>query len=660
MNSPDRKFQDALNALNGRDFVAAERLFRDVLRTQPGHVPALNLLTVVLISLERFAEAEPFIARAVELNQSSDVSYYNHGLIAKRLGKPDEALRHFDAALRLNANVPETWNNRGTVFNDLKQYEKAIADFDRAVALNPGYAAAICNKGKSLGELQRFDEALAAFDRALAIRPDLAEGWLGRGHVLDKLKRHEEAAAAFSRAAALDPALPFVKGFALHQRMLCCDWPGLQRQIDEIARDLDAGRPSADPFGWQAAAASEASLQRCARIFCSSRYPAPAAPAAAARRAAAHGKIRIGYLSGEFRDQATSQLIVGLLECHDRSRFEIHGFDNGWDDGSRVRHRIDAALDGMVPISRLGDQAAAGTIATREIDILVNLNGYFGEERTGVFARRPAPVQVNYLGFPGTLGASYVDYIIADRRAIPPGSRQFYDEKVVYLPYSYQPNDRNKIVGKPRSRAEYGLPDAAVVFCCFNNNYKLRPAQLDGWARILAAVEGSVLWLLKDNAAAAKNLAREAAARGIEPARLVFAERIAAEDHLARHRAADLFLDTLPYNAHTTASDALWAGLPVLTQLGTTFPGRVAASLLDAVGLPELITTTAEEYASLAIELAADRPRLASIKARLERNRLTTPLFDIQAYARHLESAYEEMQRRHSAGLAPDHIEIAT
>lgn len=658
MNSPDRTFQEALAALNARNLPAAERLFRDVLQGEPQHVPALNLLTAVLMAAERFGEAEPFIERAVRLNQGSDVSFYNYGLIAKRLHKPDQALAHFDRALRLNGAVPDTWNNRGTVLNDLRRYEAAIADFDRAIALNPALVPAFCNKAKSLDRLGRFDEALAVYDRALALGPNFAEAWFGRGHVCNRLLRYDDAADAYSKAAQLDPRLPFARGLALHQKMLCCDWSGLAAEVDGIAQDISARKPSADPFGWQGLATSEASLQFCARIYNEHKHP-PVKAEPAAPRERAGGKLRVGYLSGEFRDQATSQLIVGTLECHDRSRFAVYGFDNGWDDRSPIRRRIDGALDEMVPIAGLGDAAAAEAIVARQIDILVNLNGYFGEQRTGVFARRVAPIQVNYLGFPGTLGAPYMDYIVADRGVIPPGSRGHYDEKVVYLPHTYQANDRQRPAGGDCVRADYGLPERGFVFCCFNNNYKIMPAQLDAWAAILKAAGDSVLWLLQDNAVAASNLRCEAQARGLEANRLIFAERIASSAHLARHRLADLFLDTLPYNAHTTASDALWAGLPVLTQVGTTFPGRVAASLLNAAGLPELITATAEDYVRTAIDLAADPARLAAVKDKLQRNRLTAPLFDTALFTRHLEDAYWQMHRRYLAGLAPDHLEVA-
>jgi predicted O-linked N-acetylglucosamine transferase (SPINDLY family) len=725
--SADEGFHQAIAAMQARDWAAAEKGFKRALALQPKHVGALNLLAVLLITLDRFEEAEHYARRALNENAASDATHYNYGLILKALKRPADALERLTQALKINPSAASTWNNRGTVLNDLKRYGDALADFDKAIELDPQYAEAFFNKGKSFTLLKRFDEAsdaferaltlrpnlaeawlgrgnvfcecrqyeaalagydcalalnaelaeawlgrgnlfqrvrryqdaLTAFDRAVALKPDLVEAWIGRGEILSALKRHEEASQAYARVLEIDPQRPFIKGLFLHQKMLSCDWRGVDGLVAEIEKDVTSGKPSAEPFGWQGLAKSPRSLQRCAELFNGEKYPAISRKLL--MRSAPHrGTIRVGYASGEFRDQATSHLIVGVLEQHDRSRFEVFGFDNGWDDKSEVRRRMEASGLEIIDINRLSDEAAVAVIRDRGIDILVNLNGYFGEERTGVFAARAAPVQVNYLGFPGTLGASYMDYIIADRCVIPPDHEGFYDERVVYLPECYQANDNRKAIA-PRifNRAECGLPDDGFVYCCFNNSYKILPETFDTWMRLLKKASGSVLWLLEDSANAASNLKRAASAGGVDPGRLIFAEQMPLADHLARHRLADLFLDTLPYNAHTTASDALWAGLPVLTQIGGTFPGRVAASLLQAIGLPELITSTQDAYEHLAIELACNREKLAAIKDKLASNRLAKPLFDTQLLTRRIEAAYEEMYKRLQLGLAPDHIFVA-
>lgn len=658
MASSDELFRQGMALFQAGNLPAAEAAFRKLARRERRHPLVLGVFGAILVALKKYADAEPVLREAVRLNPASHPALYNLGLALKALGRPDEALARFSEALAVNAADADTWNNRGTVRNDLKDHAGALADFDRALALNPRDALAHHNKGNALACLGRHDEAAVAYRAALALAPRFVEGWLGLGNALHKLKRHTEAADAFRAARAVAPQHPFLKGLVLHQQMLVCDWRGVDDLIAEIEADLAAGRPAAEPFGWQGVAASNRSLQRCAELYNAIKFPALAVKRTTP---APRGDIiRIGYVSGEFREQATALLMAGVFEHHDRARFEIHGFDNGWDDGGGLRRRIDAAMHRLTPIRALTDAQADAAIRDAGIDILVNLNGYFGEDRTALFARRPAPVQVNYLGFPGTLGAPYIDYIVADRIVIPPDERGCFTEKVVTLPECYQANDRDRAPPGPApARDSCGLPADGVVFCCFNNTYKIVPALFARWMRILAAVPGSVLWLMADNAAAAANLRKEAAARGIAPERLVFAPRAALPDHLARHACADLFLDTLPYNAHTTASDALWAGLPLLTCAGATFAGRVATSLLTHVGLPDLVASSPDDYERRAVALATDPQALAALRARLEANRLTTPLFDTARFTRQLERAFEAMHARRREGLAPDHLAVA-
>jgi predicted O-linked N-acetylglucosamine transferase (SPINDLY family) len=392
-------------------------------------------------------------------------------------------------------------------------------------------------------------------------------------------------------------------------------------------------------------------------LYNSTNFPAEV-KSPSLRPSVKHDKVRIGYLCGELREQATSHLLVGVLERHDSSRFEVYGFDSGWNDQSDMRRRIETALHRVIDISKLSDASAAAAIRENQIDILVNLNGYFGKQRRACL-QSGASIQVNYLGFPGTIVAKYIDYIIADRCVIPEAQSVYYTEKVVYLPNSYQANDRKKqIATREFGRVECGLPETGFVFCCFNNSYKILPETFNCWMRILKRVEGSVMWLLENNPSAASHLRSAAGSLGVDPQRLVFAGRTLLPDHLARHRLAELFLDTLPYNAHTTASDALWAGLPVLTCLGETFAGRVCASLLNAVNLPELVATTIEDYERMAVELATNPEKLTELKRKLGERRLTTPLFDTNQFTKHIEAAYMTMYEREQAGLPPDHISI--
>ncbi|MEI7444916.1 MAG: tetratricopeptide repeat protein [Burkholderiales bacterium] len=577
----------------------------------------------------------------------------NLALVCKQAGEHRTALALFDRALATDAPGPSIHVNRGNLLAAMGRAPDAIAAYDRAIALYPDAAGPHYARGCALRNVERLDDALASLGRAIELQPAHADAWYERGLALQACRRLEEAVVCFAQALRIAPDHPFAKGSLLHAKMLCCDWDGLDELDRSLRADVAAGRPAARPFGYQGICDDEASLRRCAELFSARRFPSRPVrwPQAAPR---ADGRIRVGYLCGELREQATSILMTGVWEAHTREGFEWIAFDAGWADGSAHRTRIERAFDRIVPIAALSDLDAARAIREAGIDVLVDLNGFFGRARQGVLALRPAPVQVSYLGFPGTLGVDYLDYLIADRIVIPDASRVHYTERVVRLPDSYQANDaRRPIAAVPAAREAFGLPRQGFVFCCFNNPYKIVPATFDGWMRILRAVPGSVLWLREGGPAATRNLRLEAERRGVDGTRLVFAPIVPNAEHLARHRAADLVIDTLPYNAHTTASDALWAGVPVVTLLGTTFPGRVAASLLHAIGMPDLVARTPEQFEALAIALATEPRRLAEVRARLERQRASAPLYDTDRLARHLEIAYRTMAARQRAGHAP-------
>jgi len=611
---------------------------------------AQGLIGELTLALNNYQKCLKFGIPSYEL-------FFNIARIYDDLKHFDEAITHYDKALTLKPDFAEGWSNKGVTLHELKRHDEAIAHFDKALGLKPDYAEGWSNKGNTLNELKRFGEAMAHYDKALSLKPDYAKGWSNKGLTMNELKMHSESAQCFHKALKFNVEDSYLLGQAHHQMMLGCDWSDYEKIINEIFHLAKEGRKGAEPFGFQGIASSEELLKKCAEIYSNDCFPLlDNLPKFLKYN---HHKIRIGYLCGEFRNQATSILMTRVWELHDKSKFEIFAFDNGWDDGSEYRHRIVGAFSNVFDISRLSDLDAAKLIQLNEIDILVNLNGFFGLGRQRIFSYKPAPIQVNYLGFPGTMGISYMDYIIADKVVVPEESKIHYVEKLAYLPNSYQANDDfRKISDRKFSRAELGLPEDAFVFTCFNNNYKITPTTFDSWMRILSLVKGSVLWLLADNPMAKDNLIKEALARGIDSSRLVFAERLPISEHLARHDLADLFLDTLPYNAHTTCSDALWAGLPVLTLMGHTFPGRVSSSLLCAIGLSELVTHTQEEYEALAIELALDSKKLADIQLKLARNRLTTPLFDTPLFTKNLETAYIKMVERYQADLEPGHITI--
>ena len=623
MTLSDDSLKQAVASFQTGRLSDAERHFKEVLRHEPNHVAALNLLSVLLTHLGRCAEAEPYIKLALKLNSNSDATFYNYGLILKALNRPNEALERFSQALSINATVAETWNNRGTILNEIERYDDAIADFDKAISLQPNLSGAFCNKGKSLGKLKRYDEAFAAYDKALALKHDLT----------------------------------YAEGARLLSKMQLCDWSDFDAESAHLISSVRSGTPAV-PFSLLAIPFSIEDQLQSATLWTANECPLFEKLIWQGERYD-HDRIRVAYLSADFHQHATSYLIAGMFECHDKSKFKVAAISIGPNDTSEMRRRLESSFDKFIDGGALNDDEIASQIKKAEIDILIDLKGFTQNGRTRIFARRPSPVQVNYLGYPGTMGASYIDYIIADEVVIPEKQHKYYSEKIVSLPNSYQVNDSKRYISdKAFTRAELGLPPTSFVFCCFNNNYKITPRIFDCWMRILKQVEDSVLWLFEDNATAASNLRKEAVARGINPDRLIFAKRMPLAEHLARHRLADLFLDTLPYNAHTTASDALWAGLPMLTCLGETFAGRVAASLLNAIRLPELIATTLEAYEQMAIDLATHPEKLAVIKRKLAENRLTTPLFDTKLFTKHIEAAYSIMWERYQRGAPPESFSV--
>ena len=655
----DARLQQALALHRGRKLEDAERLYREILAEEPRHFDALHLVGLVQYETGRWDAAVASIRAAIAVRPGFAPAFANLGLALQKLQHLDEALASYDRALALAPDYAEGHYNRGNVLLDLKRLEDAVASFDRALALEPGRAPALYNRGIALLDLERPEEAVASFDRALALKPEYAQALYNRAIALQHLRRQDEVAASLARLLELVPDFPFAPGMLLHAQMHCCDWSKFGPAVDAINQGVRARKRVAEPFGYLGISDSADEQRICAEVFAAVRAPVAPAPMWNGETWG-NAKIRIGYVSGEFRHQATSVLIGELFELHDRGRFELIAFDNGGDDASVLRGRIERAFSEIVSIARLGDREAAVAIRDRKIDLLINLNGYFGRERQRVFSFRPCPIQVSYLGFPGTLGAPYIDYILADPQVIPEGHDAFYTEKVVRLPDTYQVNDRKRVIAeRVPTRAELGLPAAGFVFCCFNNNYKITPRTFDIWMRLLSGVPGSVLWLLEGNAAAVRNLRQEAQRRGVAPERLVFAPRMNLPEHLARHRQADLFVDTLPCNAHTTASDALWAGLPLLTCTGGTFAGRVGASLLHAAGLPELVTDSLDAYEARARELATAPGELAAIRARLERNRSTCPLFDTERFRRHIESAYSTMWERWQRGMPPASFAVA-
>jgi predicted O-linked N-acetylglucosamine transferase (SPINDLY family) len=654
----DKQLQEALRLQQQGRLAAAEALYQKILQTNPAHAEALYLLGVCARQRGRIPAALDFFQRASALKPADAALHVECGMALRQLRRFDEALVRYDRALQYNPDNPQVCYNRGNVLVDMGRHAEALASYERAITLRPDYALAWSNRGNTLTSLHRLDEALQSFARALQLQPDHAAAHAGRAFTLQQLKRFAEAAAGYDRALALQPEAAWLAGNRLHCRMNICDWNGFAGTTHTIAAAIEAGKPAAHPFDMLAVPLSAAQQRRCAEIYVQHALP-PGTPATSPAGYTPHPRIRLGYFSADLYSHATAHLMTGLFEQHDRTRFEVHAFSFGPPRHDAVRSRLEAAFEHFHDVGAESEAEIAALSARLGIDIAIDLKGYTQHARPGIFARRAAPVQVNYLGYPGTMAADCIDYLIADPTVIPPEHTVHYSEKIVWLPHCYQVNDDSRaMIKQGPSRQDAGLPEQGFVFCCFNNNWKITPGVFGLWMQLLRAVSGSVLWLLGDSPQAVANLQRAAQAQDVDAGRLVFAPRTSLERHLARHPVADLFLDTLPYNAHTTASDALWAGLPIVTQIGATFASRVAASLLRAVGIPELVTDSDAAYLALAQDLATDAPRLTALREKLAANRLKQPLFDTRLFARHIETGYAAMWQRHLDGLKPDHIAV--
>ncbi len=656
-------------------FDEAERYIQTALKTGPASEATLYNYGVILKALKRPKEALEKFSQALQINASVADTWNNRGTVFNDLKRYREALADFDRAIAINANFADAFVNKGNTLAELRSYGEALAAHDRALALNSKLPTAWLGRAKVLFEFKqyddalaacghaltlkpdlaeawlgrgnvfhgtgRYDDALAAYNRAVALKSDLAFGWLGRGNVLADTRHHAHAVAAYDRALALDRDLDYAPGARILSKMMICDWADLDAETGPLLTKLRDGKLPSAPFPLLATAASAADQLQCARRHLQDR---PVFPPLWRGEAYVHDRIRVAYLSADFYEHATASLLTGLFERHDRSRFEVTGLSFGPNTDSPLRHRIEGAFERFVDVRDKSEQEMAELIRTLEIDITVDLMGFTKNNRLGVLARRPAPIQVNYLGYIGSVGADFIDYVIADETALPFNQQQYFAEKIIHLPDCFLVTDnRQEITPHTPSREEAGLPPDGFAFCSFNNSYKLAKPVFGVWMRLLGAVPGSVLWLAEANPDMAVNLRREAQRCGIAPERLVFAPHVPLAQHLARQRLAGLFLDTVPYNAGATGAAALWSGVPLLAVLGQTFVGRMAASMLHAVGLPELVTHNLEEYEALALKLAREPGLLSSIRQKLHDNLRVTPLFDTDRFRRKLEEAYSTM-----------------
>jgi predicted O-linked N-acetylglucosamine transferase (SPINDLY family) len=672
-------------------FGDAEHLLALAIRLQPQVPETYYVHGCSLQSLERHEDALKSFARALALKPDYVEVRNNRGVSLLALRRYDEALACFDKVLSARPGVALVESNRAAALSGLDRHAEALDAAERAIGGNPNVAFSWHHKGAALARLDRFQEALGAFDRAIALNPQYVDALAFRGIVLGMLDRHEQAVDSFRAGLRLAPgnidllynhsvsllalkrfqeAMPhceavlrmtsdfkYARGNLIFCRLNLCDWRDLEAEKDRIRKTLHQGQSAVIPLHNALISDDEGDQLQCSRIWTELDCPPSPTPLWRGERYD-HDRIRIAYVSADFREHAVATLMAGVFEQHDKTRFDVTAISLS-DQSDTMSERLARAFERFIPVQGRDHGDVARLLRDMEVDIAVDLMGHTRGSRTPVFALRPAPIQVAHLGFPGTMGASYIDYIIADPIVAPSDRQALYDETLAHLPHCYMPGDDKRVVGEPPARVEAGLPERGFVFCSFNNVAKIVPAVFDVWMRLLKGVDGSILWLSPADEIAMRNLKREAETRGIDAQRLIFSSFVNDGDrHLARLSLADLFLDTLPYNAHAGGSDALWAGVPIVSCRGTTFAGRVGASMLNAIGLSELAADSLDAYEALALSLARQPELLAGVRAKLARNRAREPLFDTRRFTSNLEAAYIAMWERHRRGEPPALLSI--
>jgi len=636
----------------------AKPILEKILKTDSNNSKANELLAYIHENLGNTEISFELLVKTCSQGDCSFEALYYLGSAQLERGFFNQAIENFKKSILKGGEFFEALHDLATAQAQLGDLTSAINNYQKCLKFGKPSHELFYNIARIYDDLKQFNEAISHYDKALSLKNDFAEAWSNKGAVLQELKRYDEAISQYDKALSLKPDIDWAYGDLLFTKIKMCKWLGLEDSLEAVYKKVYSNERVISPFGLLAVNDDMFLHKKSSEIYTQYKYPFNPILGPIVERSG-NQKIRVGYFSADFHNHATGYLIAELFELHDKSQFELIGFSFGPIKNDEMRQRLVKSFDQFIEVRHQSDIEIAQLSRSLHIDIAVDLNGFTQDARTGIFSYRAAPIQVNYLGYPGTMATNYVDYIVADKTLIQLESQSCYSEKVVYLPHSYQVNDRKRLISEKRfTKQELGLPENGFVFCCFNNNYKITPSTFVSWMRILKAVEGSVLWLFQDNPWVVVNLKIEASKQGIDASRLVFAEQMSSPEHLARQRQADLFLDTFPYNAHTTASDALWVGLPVITLQGKSFASRVAASLLDAIGLPELVTNSQEEYETLAIDLALNHLKYADFKLKLANNRLTTPLFDTPLFTKNLEAAYIKMYQQYQAKLEPDHIFI--
>ena len=652
-------FAEAMRLATLGQLAAAESRLRECLAAVPASTMLLGNLAALLVMQGKYADARSCLEQLLAIDRTIAEAWLNLGIVEEEQHADFEtALGRFDEALKLRAAYPEAHYNRANMLAKMNRLDDAIASYREAIRLAPGYLDALHNLANTLRSNRQPDEALAAFNAAIKLGPR-ADLYANRGYTLRDVGQFEAAIKSFDKALQLDATAMSCRGIRLHTKAQICDWTNWQGQLEEMTDSIERKEAASPPLCVLQLVDSGPLQRQIAELWTELNHPAQEALLSSCAAPASDGRLRIGYFSADFQDHPVAKFLVNLIEQHDKSRFESIGFSYARKPDDAMRQRLVNAFDQFHDVSHGSDRDVASLARRLGVDIAIDLGGHTANARPGIFALRAAPLQVNYLGYPGTMGARYMDYLMADAVVIPPRHTSWYSEKIVTLPNLYTNAYRDEDTLSTLQRRDYQLPDSSVVYCCLNNTWKLDPVMFASWMQILKSTGDSVLLLLGSEPLVMAHLRREAKKSGVEPSRLVFGARVAKSEYLARFRLADVFLDTFPYNAATTALDALFMGLPLVTLCGATYAARQAASVLTTLGMGELVTASRADYETLAIALGQDPQRLSSLKERLAAAAAGSSAFDAKRYARHVEAAYTAMQTRHRQGQAVEHISIA-
>jgi predicted O-linked N-acetylglucosamine transferase (SPINDLY family) len=631
--------------------------YQRAITLNPNDPEYYNNMGILLEKREEFDDAIISYNKALSIKPDYVEANYNLGNAFKKLGEIEAATFYFKKAISYNANYTQAYNNLGNILHQEGRIDEAIRMFQKAISINPSLAETYCNLGYAFIEKNNINKAILALKKSIHLNPNFFQSYLNLGNIFSDEDQIINAIDMYNKALSIKPDFELVRSKRLHQLANICNWKAIEEDRLFISQ-LGTQKQFTTPWSLLSLEDNPQNHRKRSEIFAKIKFPQKSIPFIAPI-SKFNKRIRVGYFSSDFYDHATMSLISKVFSLHNREKFEIYIYSYDLDKKDEIKTNLIKSVDVFDDVSLMSDKDIALLARQDQIDIAVDLKGYTRNNRSGILAYRAAPIQVNYLGYPGTMGTDFIDYLIADSTIIPKEYRDYYSEKIIYMPHSYQPTNNSRLISpKVVTKSDMGLPEDSFIFCCFNNSYKITSIEFDIWMRLLKKVDGSVLWLLQTNEWAEINLKKEAEKREVNPDRIIFAKKIAQSEHLARQKLADLFLDTFNVNAHTTASDALWGGLPVLTMIGKGFPARVAASLLNALGLPELITDNEKDYEYLALELASNPEKLTKIKNKLIMNRMSKPLFNTEIYTKHLENGYQQVYQNYIEGNKPKTINI--